>query len=330
MISKSTLDIIRVTAMTGIMADHYFQASGIPVLVSTGLQLGGVFLMVFFALSAYLFGMKWVKGGYEDFKAMSFMKKRCLRIYIPLWLTLPMVVAVEYLVFHSIDLKTLLFNIIGLGWARPFGTGGHLWYITLMMFLYLIFVVFSRIRVDKLRMIYWLASYMLLLAIYVLGESYFATFSSVAPVITVLLTSLLFFKSGELMKYCNRWSRIVMLLTVSVMLLSWYMYVLGWHFTHKAIATFFSFSAGFCLFISMMTYIKSLRIHKIVAFLSDISYEVYLVHLPLLPLTSYTLKMVGLEGYRSLTISLWLVLTYVAAISTHKVSEWITLYLNRK
>ena len=105
MISKSTLDIIRVTAMTGIMADHYFQASGIPVLVSTGLQLGGVFLMVFFALSAYLFGMKWVKGGYEDFKAMSFMKKRCLRIYIPLWLTLPMVVAVEYLVFHSIDLK---------------------------------------------------------------------------------------------------------------------------------------------------------------------------------------------------------------------------------
>ena len=28
MISKSTLDIIRVTAMTGIVADHYLQATG--------------------------------------------------------------------------------------------------------------------------------------------------------------------------------------------------------------------------------------------------------------------------------------------------------------
>lgn len=43
MISKSTLDIIRVIAMTGIVADHYFQASGIPVLVSTGLQWVGYF-----------------------------------------------------------------------------------------------------------------------------------------------------------------------------------------------------------------------------------------------------------------------------------------------
>lgn len=41
MISKSTLNIIRVIAMTGIVADHYFQASGIPILANTGLHLGG-------------------------------------------------------------------------------------------------------------------------------------------------------------------------------------------------------------------------------------------------------------------------------------------------
>ena len=39
--SSSILNIIRVIAMTGIIADHYFQASGIPILVNSGLYMGG-------------------------------------------------------------------------------------------------------------------------------------------------------------------------------------------------------------------------------------------------------------------------------------------------
>ena len=38
---NSTLNIIRVIAMTGIVADHYLQASGNLILVNTGLQWGG-------------------------------------------------------------------------------------------------------------------------------------------------------------------------------------------------------------------------------------------------------------------------------------------------
>ena len=328
--SSSTLNIIRVIAMTGIVADHYFQASGVPILVSTGLQMGGVFLMVFFALSAYLFGMKWVKRDYEGFETMNFMKKRCLRIYIPLWLTLPMVVAVEYLILHSIDLKTILFNIVGLGWAKPFGIGGHLWYITLMMFLYLIFVVFSRIRLDKYRLTYWLIGYVMLLAVYVLGESHFATFSSVAPVITVFLASLLFFKSGELMGHFRRWAKTVFFVTICALLLSWWMYVQGWHDTHKAIATFSSFSAGFCLFVCLLVIVKSSHNSRVVTHLADISYEVYLVHLPLLPFASYALKMIVLEGNMCFTIIPWLALTYVCAIGVHKIAQRIILDLNKK
>ena len=283
--------------------------------------------MVFFALSAYLYGMKWVKGGYEGFKAMSFMKKRCLRIYVPLWLTLPMVVAVEYLVLHSIDLKTLLFNIIGLGWARPFGTGGHLWYITLMMFLYLIFVVFSRIRLDKYRLTYWLIGYVMLLAVYVLGESHFATFSTVAPVITVFLASLLFFKSGELMEHFRRWAKTVFFVTIFALLLSWWMYVQGWHYTHKAIATFSSFSAGFALFMSLLTFIKATKENQIIKYFANISYEVYLAHLPLIPLTTYIFKQFGCDN-RILMIPLWLLLTWLLALGVHKATQRITLLMN--
>lgn len=319
--NSDTLNIIRVIAMTGIVVDHYLQASGVPILANTGLQMGGVFLMVFFALSAYLFGMKWVKGDYEGFEALNFMKKRCLRIYIPLWLALPMVVAVEYLVLHSIDLKTILFNIVGLGWAKPFGIGGHLWYITLMMFLYVVFVAFSRLRLDKYRLRYWLVGYVALLAVYVLGESHFATFSSVAPVITVFLTSLLFFKSGELMEYCRRWVKTVLFVTIFALLLSWWMYVQGWHYTHKAIATFSSFSAGFCLFVCLLTLVKSSHNGRVVTHFANISYEVYLVHLPLLPFASYALKMVGLENSWGVVIIPWLLLTYMFAIGIHSATR---------
>lgn len=284
--------------------------------------------MVFFALSAYLFGMKWAKGEYEGFKSMSFIKKRCLRIYIPLWLTLPLVVAVEYLILHTIDLKTLLFNIVGLGWARPFGMGGHLWYITLMMFLYLVFVVFSRLRLDKYRLTYWLVGYVALLAVYVLGEKHFRTFSSVAPVITVFLAGLLFFKSGNLMRLCLRWTKTVLFVTIFALFLSWWMYVLGWHDTHKAIATFSSFSAGFALFVSLLALVESSHNSRAVTHLADISYEVYLVHLPLLPLNSYVLKMVGYGNNWGLVIITWLVLTYVCAIGIHKVAQRIILDYN--
>ena len=41
--ANKPLNNIRVIALTGIVCDHYFQASGNPVLVSTGLQWGGCF-----------------------------------------------------------------------------------------------------------------------------------------------------------------------------------------------------------------------------------------------------------------------------------------------
>lgn len=257
------------------------------------------------------------------------MKKRCLRIYIPLWLTLPVVVAVEFLIRHSIDVKTIVFNIVGLGWAKPFTTGGHLWYITLMMFLYFVFVLFSRMRLDKLRLTYWLVSYVALLTVYVLGECHFTTFSSVAPVITVFLASLLFFKNNELIELCHRWSKSQLFVTMLALGLSWWMYVQGWHDTHKAIATFSSFSAGFCLFVCLMTFIKSPQSNRFISHLADISYEVYLVHLPLLPLTSCVLRMMGLYD-RGFAIIPWLAITYALAVGVHKATQRITVNFSKK
>lgn len=284
--------------------------------------------MVFFALSAYLYGMKWVKGDYKGFATKSFLQKRSLRIYIPLWLTLPIVILIEYLTRLTFDAKTIIFNVVGLGWFKPFGIGGHLWYLTLMMFLYIVFVVFSRIRLDRLHMGYWLAGYVMLVAIYFGGEKYFLTFSSVAPVITVFFASLLFYKGEELANYCSKWSMALMVITVVSLALSWWMYVQGWHDTHKAIATISSFSAGFALFMSLLTFIRETKESRVIKHFADISYEVYLIHAPLIPLTAFALKQLGCNS-PLLMISVWLLLTWLLSIGVHKATEYITVMKNK-
>lgn len=198
-----------------------------------------------------------------------------------------------------------------------------------MMFLYLVFVLFSRMRLDKLRLIYWSVGYVALLATYVLGGSHFATFSSVAPVITVFLASLLFLKNNELIELCHRWPKSQLFVTMLALGLSWWMYVQGWHDTHKAIATFSSFSAGFCLFVCLMTIIKSPQSNRFISHLADISYEVYLVHLPLLPLTSCVLRMMGLYD-RGFAIIPWLAITYAVAVGVHKATQRITVNFSKK
>ena len=195
------------------------------------------------------------------------------------------------------------------------------------MFLYLVFVVFSRLRLDKYRLTYWLVGYVALLSVYVLGENHFATFSSVAPVITVFLASLLFFKSGELMGLCQRCTKTVLVVTIFALFLSWWMYVQGWHFTHKTIATFSSFSTGFALFMSLLTFIKATKESLIIKYFAKISYEVYLVHSPLMALTTYIFRQFGCDN-RILMIPVWLLLTCLIALGVNKATQRITLLMN--
>jgi len=198
MTNKPGLDIIRVSAMLGIIVDHYLQSTGVHILSNTGLWMGGVFLMMFFCLSAYLFGMKWKQSNNIAFDKRSFLRKRCLRIYLPLWLIFPLLILTERLLGNNLNTETVLMNLFGLGWVKPFTFGGHLWYITLMMFLYIAFIVFSYWRFDKFRLWYWSFVYLVLGCMDLFGESLFSTFSRVAPVLALFFTSILFFKGEDM------------------------------------------------------------------------------------------------------------------------------------
>ena len=263
--------------------------------------------------SAFLFGVKWRKSGNVPFEPCSFFKKRIKRIYIPLWLTIIAILPIELLIKGEIDYNCLAYNLLGLGWAYPLRVAGHLWYITLMMLLYLAFFFFSKWRFDKKKISVWSVLYISLILVAVFKEGLFTTFSRVAPLLALIFSSLLFYKVKECVEIALNHKSTVWLLTFSVTLLSYMFYLSGWHESHKAWATISSFSSGLLIFICMITFCKLQKRGKLLQHLSNLSYEIYLVHLPLLPLINYLLG----GNRNSMFVPLWLFATYISALTIH-------------
>ena len=98
---------------------------------------------IFLLVSAWLYGSKWHKDGFKSFDTFEFLKKRCLRIFLPLWILLLGGILCEYYIVGRFEVMTIAMNAVGLGWAKPFGTAGHLWYITMVLILYASFLLLS-------------------------------------------------------------------------------------------------------------------------------------------------------------------------------------------
>lgn len=278
------LDWIRVFAMIGVVADHYTGLFGCDWLRNCGLQVGGGNVTIFFVISALLFGTKWAKDEHNAFEPVSFLKKRVLRIYIPMWILILTVIPMEWWLVGRFEPTTIVANAIGLGWAKPFGISGHLWYITMMMILYLCFVFLSRIRLDRIKWYWWAVAFLaIILGYYVLQER-LTTFSKAAPLLFMFFGSLMFAKGNTIIEYVKKYKIVVVVLAVLLLSLSLYVFILGWHDTHKAWATASAIISGFLEFLALYVCLNIRKENKAIKCLSGISYEIYLVHLPIIPL----------------------------------------------
>lgn len=278
MISKSSLDIVRVLAMTGVVADHFLQMSGYKLLVNTGLCWGGVCVAIFFSLSAYLFGEKWRASGLKSFEVIPFLKKRFLRIYIPLWISLIFIIALEWYANHPMDVKTIVFNYMGLSWARPFMWAGHLWYITMIVILYFVFLALSRLKLYKIPLGPWFLSIVGLSVMMVVLSGIFNSVSKVTIPLTILYAAMMFEVGDKLMSFFSR-HRIFIGVCSLFFLGTWYLYIDGLFQTYKGIATVLNSISGLLLFIAVASDAQIKKESRIVGLLSSVSYELYLIHL---------------------------------------------------
>jgi len=264
--------------MVGVIVDHYLQLSNHNVLINTGIYIGGVSVAVFLAISAYLYGAKWRKMGCQGFDVFDFLYKRFMRIFIPLWLTLLVAIPLELYAGHEVSGRVVVFNILGLGWVSPLMWQGHLWYITMTLIVYGLFLVISRFRLDKIPIWLYAIAIVLLSGLIICFPQVFDTFSRVIIPLTLLYSTMMFASGDKVLEICQRYKWWIVIATVIVILAAFYFYLLGWRNSHKGIASLMSAIAGVMTFLCLMSVVSIKKKNKVISWFSSCSYEIYLIH----------------------------------------------------
>ena len=282
-----------------------------------GLQMGGGSVEIFFAISSFLYGIKWADNGFRHFEPLDFIKKRLVRIFIPVWMTVLLTIPLEYLFVNRFEPMTIMFNIVGLGWAKPFGISGHLWFVTMLMIIYVSFILLSYCRLDKMRLWGWGVIFLVLTMSHALLADRLTTFSKASPILFLFFGAIMFCKGEHITIWCRGHKIVTILSSLISLSISIYLYIQGWHYTNKAWAVYSFIVAGFLTFLALFSCLNIKKSNCVISWLSGISYEVYLIHMPISPLAGYITDNVYLKFFLCLAITL------VAAVVLNKISSKI-------
>lgn len=212
------------------------------------------------------------------YKCCGLIKKRSLRIFIPLWLTLLFAIPLELYAGHELNVQTVFLNLFGLGWFSPLMWNGHLWYITMTLIMYILFLLISRVRfLSELSIwIYVVALAGFSVVIVVLPSMFASVFKTIVP-LTLLYATMIFTIGDKILGICCKNKRVLLLLTVFLLCASYYLHC--WQYDlYKGLAFFSSALFGLFTFLTIMTLVKLRKQNRVISWLSKRSYEIYLIH----------------------------------------------------
>lgn len=299
--------MVRVFAMTLIISCHIAQCYNLQIayILNVGVQ-------IFFFMSGFLYGKQEQMPSVKDFYL-----KRFVRVYIP-YLVLLAIIFLVYAIFHltSFTFKQVFFYLLNLQWfVAPLEGLNHLWFLTVLMFGYLLtpwikramgkapiicallFVCCCVVEFVFLKKFYSLSAW---LALYLLGLFYGKFHSKTVSVIALVVSSIalivlcLFFEPSNLTSFEARH----------------YMIWLHW-------------TLGVFLFV-LLYYVFPLLVVENKRFdgikhIDKISYEVYLIHHPLI---LGPLSLMFVTKYAGLNIVLMLVVVYLLARALHYICSF--------
>lgn len=269
------IDFIRAVAMIIIVTCHFLSFGGVPGLSSVGHYLGGVGNFIFFSVSALLFGIAYEKKGFSAFKPEYFMKKRLARLFSSLWPFLVVVLLIYFVVGVHLSPLKIIMNFLGMGWFGKLPYIGHLWFITMIIFCYCMYVCISKFCNREFKPYIWV----ILLILCIIFQTLLDYINLPGTIFIILLLSLyLFLNSSRIMERIDacKWIYLVPLTIVTNALAVWAYSVseyLGVTITHWA-----GYIAGTFLFTFLFKLGKKVKNGKMVLFLSLTGYEIYLVH----------------------------------------------------
>lgn len=137
---NKSIQLIRVIAMFMIVFDHIFCVIQFPM-QSFIVQVTNSGVFIFLFISGYLYGMKKITNW------KKWIKKRIIRICIPLWTFMVIDFILEALVWGQFEIKYALIYALNLQGFLGVNVGGtNLWFLTLIMMCYVITPALYRIK----------------------------------------------------------------------------------------------------------------------------------------------------------------------------------------
>lgn len=309
-----SLDHIRVIALLMILLCPYFLFSNLSNGVSR--YFAGVGNMIFFLVSAMLYGLKYSNGQTLDYK--HFIKGRITRIVTPTWIYLIIITAL-YLIFKiSFSWFNLGLNFLFLGYFGKLPGNGHLWFLTVLMACYAEMLLLLKLHVKSQQSpILILVSSVLLL---IIGEK--LGIPSIA-FLTLGFFAFVFLKSNW---FLQKSQSMTWWMTIAIVLLNIGCFYLEYHglfIKSRSLHFLLTGLCGLSLLSLMLRYIPN-RSSKTISFLCGISFEIYLVHHtlcagPFIAITRWHMNhFVGFIIMVALSIVIAILLKMVSAKTQHR------------
>lgn len=276
-----SISIIRSIAVCMIVSCHIFQ--GLNVELAYWMNVG---VQIFLCMSGYLYGKKDIK----DIK--KWYIRQYLKIMIPVWVILTcLLIILSFCHNESISLSSVVFSYLGVAGFQTLPELTHTWFITYILFCYLITPLLERIDiisgVSEWKFLFYLASIIICLEVLYMGK-----IVSVMPQYVAVYIIGYYLSHNEKIKgiYVRKiYIKLFGILTVvlfPIRLLIQYGNLKiengYWNILRGQIIDWHHLLIGISLFIFLLSFIENRKIEsnsiKAVNYLDKYSYYIYLVH----------------------------------------------------
>jgi peptidoglycan/LPS O-acetylase OafA/YrhL len=306
----NSFEYLRVIAIMCIVIDHYI---GGPI----GRYLGETFICVFFCLSALLFGLKWEKAGRPKYSYYSFLYPRILRILVAYYPFLIVSLILLQLLYIPFSLTDTLMNFALLSWFSKLPYLGHLWFLTMIVMCYVMFVLLSKVHIyiNYIRLALLLC-FSLFLQVIVQEQG--------LPGYVFLMlfySGLLFLKADKFLDIIKEIKLGQFLLAYLIINTFALMCFYNGVFEYSPVLS--KWLGTICGFSNVILFIKifdNAKQNNLIKAFSIISFEIYLVHNPLCALKPF---LIDYFNSPSFAFVVFCVITIVCAIILNKISKFI-------
>lgn len=273
-----TIDYIRVIALLFIVTCHYLLFSDVSN-VGFGRYLAGVGNMVFFMISAFLYGEKYnvklINKSYERGLIQSnhkhFILQRIIRLGSSLWPFL-LILTILFLCFEvQFSWNDVLLNFLFLGYLGKLPGNGHLWFLTVMMLCYIEYVLIDKLQIclRNFSLIFLLVTLLLMicLELYDLPGNFIA----------ILGFFFFFVVNISWINQSIKNKTIFYVIAIAFNVIFLYLSIDGLFENSRIIHYLLSDICG-CLLLLLLLNILPNMSNRIFQYISNISFEIYLVH----------------------------------------------------